>query len=367
MNGELHRGRIDDPRLPQVWNDVQAKFSADRTGMMVRDFTARNGTAELQLAVIKHGYTANSPLNLTLQAKHLTIDRSWETFLPAQYREAWLKFLPTGVVHVQGQLDFDGQQWQPKGTLDVLNLSFTYHKFPYRMHNTQGQMTWQDQQLIGNLETTFGSKRVKIGLDIKQPGENFIGAININGQDLTLDQNMLAALPEQQRNVIASLNPVGGTFDLNATMSRTTATQPKTDLAIRWDLHRVAVKYEKFQYPLMDVSGTVELKDNIWTFRDLVGYNDKGKVTCQGSGKPAEQGFELQLNFAGQEISLEEELRDALPTQVQHFWKNLNPSGFVNLKADWSYQSARKNRRSVCRRHRLQIQWSLSRRSFHCD
>jgi hypothetical protein len=340
--GQLQRGRIDDRRLPQVLNDVTAKFTADTNGIAIQELLAQNGPTKIKLAVERRGYAANAPLTVALEARHLFIGRSWEASLPEKFKAAWLKFQPAGEIDVFAKAEFDGTTWKPEATIQCLNVSFTYHKFQYRLDRTHGNMSWRDNHLVGKLNCFAGNKRIAINLDLQNPGENFTGQVLIQGKGLVLDQNILDALPEKPREVVKSLNPVGGNFDVMITASRVDPNQPKPLMCMRMDLHKVGIKFDKFPYPLMDVSGVVEMQDQAWRFHDLIGTNDKGRITCRGELLPAKEGTELKLNFVGTEISLEEELRDALPIQSRGFWNSLNPQGMIDMRASWVYRSADK-------------------------
>lgn len=341
--GQLQRGRIDDRRLPQVLNDVTAKFTANTSGITIQELLAQNGPTKIKLFVERRGYSTNAPMTVDFQARHLFIGRSWEASLPSDAKSTWLKFQPAGEIDVFAKAEFDGTTWKPEATIQCLNVSFTYHKFQYRLDRTHGNLNWRDNHLVGRLNSFAGNKKIAIDLDLHNPGEQFTGQVLIQGKGLVLDQNILDALPEKPREVVNSLHPVGGNFDLLVTASRFDPNQPKPTMCMRMDLHKVGIKFDKFPYPLLDVSGVVEMQDQTWRFHDLIGTNDKGRIACRGELVPAKEGTELKLNFVGTEISLEEELRDALPIQARGFWAHLNPQGMIDMRASWVYRSADKS------------------------
>src|SRR5690606_18504276 len=61
--------------------------------------------------------------------------------------------------------------------------------------------------------------------------------------------------------------------------------------------------------------------------------NDTGIVRCGGTLQQAIGGssFDLQLNFTGDDIVLEDELRDALPFHAQCLWNEMKPQGKIKL------------------------------------
>jgi len=101
-------------------------------------------------------------------------------------------------------------------------------------------------------------------------------------------------------------------------------------------------------------------EDRHWTFRDLVSTGSRS-VQCQGYLHPislagelrlaavphsvnrqgsqhppqpnATMGNKLFLQFTGQQIPLDDDLRQALPPPVQRAWQELHPTGNINLQA----------------------------------
>src|SRR5262249_25069205 len=136
--------------------------------------------------------------------------------------------------------------------------------------------------------------------------------------------------------VLHSLNPQG-TFNFFARYWRDDAQRPDVHQHVMVALNRCALCYEKFPYPLANIRGNVEMVDGQWTFRGLEGTNDTGVVTCQGHLTPTPDGQQLVLYFTGKKVPLEEELRDALPPNMQKLWQCLQPRGEIDLTTEVTY------------------------------
>ena len=101
--------------------------------------------------------------------------------------------------------------------------------------------------------------------------------------------------------------------------------------------------YDKFRYPLTDVTGTLELCNDVWTFQKLRASNHSGQVRCNGSLTPLAEGVYLTLTFDGRDLALDDELRNALPERMQKQWNDLQPKGAINLiEAKVNFTSADK-------------------------
>ena len=69
--------------------------------------------------------------------------------------------MPAGEVDADVQLAFDGQTWRPEVSVRCLNVSFTHHKFPYRLEHGTGTLDLKDDRLKVNLTAYSGSQPVR--------------------------------------------------------------------------------------------------------------------------------------------------------------------------------------------------------------
>jgi hypothetical protein len=196
-----------------------------------------------------------------------------------------------------------------------------------------------------DLSAYSGSAPVRIEAEISHPGPNFSGYVLAQGSDIPLDEKLFAAVPAGAGEVLRSLSP-RGTFNFHARQWRDTPESPLVHQHALITLNRCGLNYERFPYPVNNIRGQVELLDGRWTFRELAGNNDTGAITCAGELVPAAGGQQLRLTIQGQNVPLEEELRDALPPAMQHLWTSLRPRGAVDLTTELAYHS-RSKRMSV--------------------
>ena len=181
--------------------------------------------------------------------------------------------------------------------------------------------------------------------DIAHPGPNFTGWIEARGDNIPLDEKLLAALNDINRPVLRSLNPQG-TINFFARSWRDDPTRIEMHHHLRASVNRCTINYEHFPYPLSNICGTLEMTDGVWTVgksdtggQELQGTNDTGFVTCNGSFGPGPRGKQLHLTFTGENVPLEEELRDALPPNMGRLWNSLKPRGAADLAVELTYES----------------------------
>ncbi len=121
----------------------------------------------------------------------------------------WYKFLPEGELHAKVNLAYEAGVWKPRIEARLLNLAFSYSKFPYRLDRATGAMTLADNRLSINLTAYSGSQPVRIRGELRDPGPKYVGFVDIDGDNLSFDDRLLAALPDQSRARCAPCDPRG--------------------------------------------------------------------------------------------------------------------------------------------------------------
>jgi len=335
VTGQLSQGSLDDPRLPHPLNDLRAGFRVTNEGLAVNALFATAGTATLHVSSFRRaGFGPQSPQWLEADVRSLELDRRLLGILPLGLQHHWYHYLPTGQIHANLKLAGDGRTWQPEVSVECQNVSFSYHKFPYRLQQAKGSVLLKDDELHVNLMAYSGSQPVRISGKIRQPLTAPVGEMNAQGESLAVDEKLLTALPGRSRAVVRALNPHGTIRSFSARVWREKAEEPwRKSVVAR--VANCSIRYDRFPYPLTNIQGTLELLDDQWTFRDLSGTNDTGLVTCGGRLTPVPDGVELVLGFHGVNVPLENELRDALgQPNMQQVWNDLHLQGMIDLDAD---------------------------------
>ena len=347
LSGQVSEGRLDDPRLPAPLSDLRATLTCNPQGIVVRNVFARAGQTSLQLSYTQAGYSANAPRTLHILARNLDLDARLLDVLPEAIQTHWPKYLPSGQVNLEATLTYDGQAWTPEVSLECLDVSFTYHKFRYRLEHATGTLRLKDDRLEVHVIGYRGNQPVRVSAEVVSPLHAWQGTIEARAEALPLDDRLLAALPENVRKTLERLHPAG-TLQALVRVWRDTPQDP-----VHHYVHAViqdgSLRYERFAYPLAGVRGVFEMRDNHWTFRDLEAVNDTGRLRGSGHLTPTPQGHELRLWVVGEEVPLEEELRDALPPAMQQVWNDLRPQGAVDLQADVRYETGREHPEVVVR------------------
>lgn len=346
--GQLTRGRADDAWMPRPLTDIRVGFRASNEGFSINGLHATSGQSTLALSCQRAGYDNSSPMSLSAEIRNLDVDRRLLEFLldanccrPAA--DPALADVLSGEVDASVELAFDGRVWRPRISVECLNVSLSHPRFPYRLQQTRGEIELVDDVLQARLTGYSGTQPVRITARVDRATTAPYGELVIKGDGIPLDEKMLRALDAKVQGVVRALEP-RGTLNIYGRIARE---QPGAPLSkyIHVGLNRCSLRYARFPYPLSNIVGKIELRDDRWVFSELQGTNDTGVVKAYGTlGRNADGENELYLHFDGQDIPLEEELCDALQRpNIQQLWCDLRLQGTLQqLTADVTYLSGRK-------------------------
>ena len=323
---DLTKGRIRDPRLPYPLTDLAARIDCTEAGYRVDKMTGHWGPAKLTLSCQGKGFDGTRPMTLSGRIENLMLDQRMVRLLPVDQRGVWDKYQPGGRVDIDVHAVFDGQQWSPNLLVKCLDVSFTHYKFPYRMKRTTGTLHLQGKQLDIDLLSHVGERPMRVQGKVHRPGPDYTGWIEIEAKQVTLDKDILAAMPAKQKPVIDALQP-RGTVDYWGRFERRDARLTKPNHHMLLTLHDCAIKYKKFAYPIEGIRGTMEIVDGRLTLRDVQNAN----IRCSGGWRPQVDRGRLDLHFIATDVPLEEPLRDALQPRARQLWSDLRPRGVIDL------------------------------------
>jgi hypothetical protein len=334
---QLREGVIEHPGLPYPLRELQATVQADNQRLVIEKLTARNQQTTLELFARRDGWHATAPLTLHVKGERLVFDQRLLEALPPQWRSLWQEFSPAGEADINARLAFDGRAWGQNITLTARNVSLTYAGFPYPLQRTTGAVTLQDGALNFNLTGEASGVPVLLKGRLDRLLPQAVGKFTISGQKLHIDPELIAALDPDTKQVTQAFQP-RGLFDLFVEYSRPQGGDDWQVITLI-DVFDGFVRYQHFPYPLSNISGRIEQRDDHWIFKRLVGSNGSGQVSCNGAMRPQGQGRQLELGFHAEKVALNEELRSALGPQARSAWDELQPQGAVRLDVRLGYST----------------------------
>ena len=339
----VSRGRIEDPRLPQVLTNVEAEFRCNNDLLQLDRLTAHAGETLLQFAGRWSQFAHGGHLQLRGTAEKLAIDERLVRFLPANWQCIWPQVAPRGTVNAMVDVGFDGTNWTQDLLVDCLDVSVTYHRFPYPLHKLRGRVHYRNGTVdLQDLRASANGRVVEMKGQFVHPGPECTGWFEFLLRDpVPLDEQLLSAIvDEHAQRVVRALDPHGAVTAWGR-YERSPADLARMHKRLEIGLTDCSINYDRFRYPLYRIRGALSMSDDRWTFRDLEGWNDSGWVACSGSWEPAATGgTTLALTFNATDVPLEDELRDALQPEFRRIWTSLCPRGTIDqLKASLRYNS----------------------------
>jgi hypothetical protein len=348
----LSGGRLVDPRLSQPVTELAGDIVVDARQLVIEQMRGKWKSAAVAISLNRSGWAANAPIGLAARLDNAPLDEDLYNVLATAANppnavgipianlllQECQKYRPTGLANATIQATFDGQKWLATATLEGRQLAFESDKFAYRLTDGAGTIRFtpadgvQLPKLALNLTAVAGGQRLRIDGEVTDPRPGAAGWVQVQGEGLEIEDRMIAALKETPRQVIASLHP-SGKFNLTHWRIDRPQIGVEPQMSLRLDLTDVRINYEHFPYALREIRGVIEATGNQWTFSNLV---SGGRRAIHGEGflRPGVEGNELWLRFAGQNVPLDDNLFYALQPQVQEAWKQLRPTGSINLTAE---------------------------------
>ena len=337
INGTLAGGRVDDPMLPWQLSDLKGKFHGDNGGLKIRDLSARDGPMTWEVSELTlGGFTRESPLFVHVVGKQVRLDRKLgDAIRNPLWRTDWHNYNPEGEVNLECTLRFDGRVWTPQVQVTLLNnVSFSCHKFPYRLEGARGKLTLNGNVADVNLVAFSGSQPVTMQGRFFDPGPQYSGMMEIRAQQIQFDEKLFRAFKPKAQETVRSLN-LRETFDIHAKVWRDKNDPLPRPNVHEWaeiKLNRASMKYNKFAYPLHNMQGKVYMQDGQWTIDNVEATCDTGVVTCpMGRLNTSPNEDILALELCAKNLPLEKKLHDALNPSQQQLWDSLQPRGGVDV------------------------------------
>ncbi len=337
--GDFSDVRVSDPRLPYPLTDFQGTGYVDNRQIKIQNAQVRCGSAQVQLAYEREGLQGPGRQTLHISGRELALDPKLIKAIP-DGEALWNALQPTGFVNVEANLTFNGQTWRPEVGIELLDVSFAYDDFPYRLHRGAGRVDFRGNELSLSVLALASGQYVRLDGKLHDPTGQRTGWLEIVSQGpVPINDQLLAALDEESREIVADFHPRGAaTF-----RGRLEKTDPQADefeLQCVVGLRNCSMKHKEFPYPIESVQGVLEHRNGRWEFRDLQGWKGGAHISCHGDWTPTENGSRLTLHFEAVQVPLDDDLRYALSHEAQQIWTALRPRGVVDqLKVTLGYST----------------------------
>lgn len=328
LAGKILEGTIDDQRLPFPVTGLTADFAADNTGIKFENVLASSLLGEMQLDFTTETLGPQGPFELVAKVDPLMLDQRLIQRLPPDAREFLEKFSPNGNIKLNAKLGFRDGRWIPDVVVDLQDISFAFHKFPYPLKNASGKITLDEEKIRIDMQAEASGKRVKLDGEFLDPGPNSHGQLRVvmDGM-IPIDARVLVAMEKMPEiwKLTQKFHP-RGRFGFQGTIQRIRKSDGRIVEAFR---HRVNVEDVEFKYdlvpiPFENVKGTFIISETGTSFQGFRGMHVNSRNYAQGSWDPVNG---LNLTIDSYDVELGDSLKSALPPAARNFWDGLRPRG----------------------------------------
>lgn len=338
VSGDIARLNVEDPRLPFAIDNASGQFLITPDGLEV--FEAAGQIGEGSFTNCK--YSQNGIIN----RRNWKFEGQLYSFLfeDTPRISQWLspglqkfvkEYSPNGTSDIEFALSHDGQTLRRTVNANLRDMSFEYFKMPYRVDHCTGRVEIKDDHCGFKVQSIVGQQPCELKGFAQGVGKSPTYEVNISVPGtIPIDRKLLRAIDGQPKlsKVIRAFQPTGHVSGIGKIEKRVPGGNAVKSFDVR--LKQCSIRHDNFDYPIHNVSGLVQARDDRFTFSNLTGINGSGKVICNGTWNPTSG---LLARFLCQSISLNDQLRYALKPEIREIWNGFRPRGTLDfMRVDMS-------------------------------
>jgi hypothetical protein len=379
VKSTVHDGRVTHHQLPVPLEHVRGRIELTPQRLLIEASQAAIGSGTIKLSGNVVSPFQSPACDVRIAARGLNLDPSLAEKFPEKLRLAYAKLRPVGGVdadlHVQAnkitqtitrsgeftstplsQSPLPSWHTEINGALNCKGVDVEYENFPYPITQLVGLISIADGRLVAeNLGGRLGDHRIRCDLDLPlfpNPQAPKRVALSVDGP-VAIDDRLVHALTPRGKpttgleSFVRSLHP-RGSVQLSQAIFETDdfGNKHKTlEIAVT-DGH---LRYDAFPYPLYNVTGTIQVQDELVELLNFRGTNAGAAViTCSGTHRlprPTQPAVarltdqqnaidpttsELNLRFDITDLAMDRSVRDSLRPESQRTWDAISPSGMLD-------------------------------------
>ncbi len=332
VRGQLTRGTLNDAKIPQPLENLQAKVRFVDGQVIVETLTAESGPLRVELAGTALTPCPDADLKGHLKIAHLPLTAEMFKGPLANLQALKDDFHPEGTMTLEINFRRHAGQWRAHCILRPEDLTVTYTKFPYRLDHLTGTIDHEKDASksidVTQVKLTGYSAAQAIHIEGKVEGPRPAALdFKIWGQNVPLDDKLRAALKRDFYERVVLPFHARGMADIEANIRRR---QGETELRNRYLLHfhDCSLQHDAFPYPVEHASGMLDIQADHWEFHDFQGSHQGGEFHSHGGSFRTATGNGVEITITGDQLLLDEELEAALKRpMLKTTWRKLAPAG----------------------------------------
>jgi hypothetical protein len=329
---------------------ANGKIKVKKDLIAVQNFTYLvNGVYGKTEGVIE-GNLRSPGILISTEVRGMPLNNAVRGALSQGDRGAWDEYSPRGKVDLTINLSKDKDSAvEPKLYIEATGTgesSVEYQGFKYRLDNLRGSFVIDGKDVfIRNVTSQNGTRTVKIDGQIRQSGKV---NVTIEGTDIGIDEKLLWALSEDQRNSIDSFRLSGAT-DLLVKVARQNKSESVGVTVEIIPNGKTCARPREFPVPIDKISGRIILEpDSNVLLRSVRGNIGAGEIAFSDTAFQRSETSELNIRCSLKSILIDETLLSAVSSAAKTNLSFIQLSGLADAELSLWRPEGGKNLNLFC-------------------
>lgn len=287
--------------------------------------------------------------NMVITATDIPIDSTLKTALPASQKKFYDQFEVDALTDAKITIfpnEVGRRLVEYIADVTIKDASLIYEGFPIPLTNVfVDAVLTADKVIINRMTGRSGQAEVTLSGDVwpankTYPEPGFCMAFE--AKQLLLEENVLRSLPPGVADAVGQLNP-SGRVNIIADINLNARNVECPPYRVVIDCLGDKIKYDKFPYPLENVTGQVSLTEDRIELKNITASRSQDIAQGQTPTEIKLDGYVTvtqgsvnsgSFTFHASNLPLDKTLGDALPASFANFYHATTPSGRIDLSVD---------------------------------
>ncbi len=357
LNGEArYRG------FPYPVRQIQGRIIINESRVRIEGMVARSGETTFTMPDRTFDTSARDTITIEIAGKRLKLDDTLKAALSEHSQEFWDLFAPKGYINVDVRIDCIPNRKTPvvTATIQCNGAELTYQPFPYSVRNVQGTMIFtEDGVQLKGVSGEPSSGKISFADSMLYFDQTKGVSFSIKGSGLRFDSVLRSCLPKEFQSTWDTISPEGA-FELDWHQVRKPGKDRKYEYNVAIRLNGCKMKYKSLPYALTKMSGELVYDGEKVSIQDVTGkyawevaapgnQTRRGEAAITIRGGVSDPGAEgvVNLTVKGEDVPLDENMRQALPADYVPAWDRLQPKGNISFTCNLTYRADEKGERFI--------------------
>ena len=330
--------------FPYPLKNLAGKLFFDSGGVVVSDVVSQLSSQKIILNGRVITRNDDKPIyDILIDVNNIPLDSTLKQALPDRERHLYSQFDLTGLVDGCINVSTSGLNPGPANytaELSFKSASLKSNKLPGLVSDISALAVFTPDLInVKNFTGRYNEGSASLTGQIRpSQQEQLCYNLLVNFQEVQLNDDLFALLPQSLRKIASQLQP-NGKVNLIAELNNAEgAAHPAYSITV--DCLGDSINFKQFPYPLKDITGTLTITNDAIKLKDItttpasdvpVPANTPA-IKLNGQISLADDVFNNAVfQLSAKDIFFDERLGIALPQTVQSFYHNLLPTGRFDL------------------------------------